>query len=522
MKANDKEKLRSEDNEVTASNTQPQNTNSTLSSEPPKTEDKAPATEAAAQVSAAAPPPRATHAKIVFPVIALAALFASIAGLTGYSAVCTAFRWIGCAALCYYGWRKKSLTTWIMISMVLGTEIGYSFSGLGAGLRLFSNIFLRMIKTIVAPLIFATLVVGIAGHSNLKEVGRLGVKSLVYFEVITTLALLIGVAAINITQAGAGIQRNDSVSVADMGIDQVQKPMTGVEIITHSFPENIAKSVAENQVLQIVVFTVIFAIALAQLPEEKRQPMITLCESLSAVMFKFTNIVMLFAPLGVGSAIAYTVGHMGLGVLVNLAKLVATLYMALFFFILVVLIPVMLICKINIIKFFKAVAEPMTLAFATTSSEAALPRAMEQMERFGVPRHIVAFVMPTGYSFNLDGSTLYLALATIFVAQAANVELTWAHQVAIVFMLMLTSKGVAGVPRATLIILLGAAASFNLPEWPILAILGVDELMDMARTATNVMGNCLASAVVARWEGQLGTGEDADAPSLEAIAPENV
>ncbi len=479
-------------------------------------------TEAAPAASAATSQHQSSHIKIVFPVIALAALVASIAGLKGYPAICTVSRWIGYTAMCYYGWRKKSLTTWIMISMVLGTEIGYSFSELGAGLRLFSNIFLRMIKTIVAPLIFATLVVGIAGHSNLKEVGRLGVKSLIYFEVITTLALFIGVAAINITQAGAGIERNNTLSVADMGIEQVQKPLTGVEIVTHAFPENIAKSVAENQVLQIVVFTVIFAIALAQLPEEKRQPMITLCESLSAVMFKFTNIVMLFAPLGVGSAIAYTVGHMGLGVLVNLAKLVATLYLALFFFILVVLIPVMLICRINIFKFFSAVAEPMTLAFATTSSEAALPRAMEQMERFGVPRHIVAFVMPTGYSFNLDGSTLYLALATIFVAQAANVELTWAHQLAIVFMLMLTSKGVAGVPRATLIILLGAASSFNLPEWPILAILGVDELMDMARTATNVMGNCLASAVIARWEGQLGTGETADAPSLDVIAPENI
>jgi len=275
------------------------------------------------------------------------------------------------------------------------------------------------------------------------------------------------------------------------------------EVILHVFPENVAKSVAEGQVLQIVVFSVLFAIALALLSEEKRRPMLEFAASLSETMFKFTNIVMYFAPIGVGAAIAYTVGHMGLGILFNLFKLLATLYVALIVFLLGVLLPIALVARVPLRRFIAAVAEPVSIAFATTSSEAALPLAMEKMEELGVPRQIVAFVMPTGYSFNLDGSTLYLSLASIFVAQAAGMHLSFGQQLVIVFTLMLTSKGVAGVPRATLVILLGTAASFGLPEWPILAILGIDELMDMARTSVNVIGNCLATVIVARWEGEM-------------------
>jgi proton glutamate symport protein len=284
----------------------------------------------------------------------------------------------------------------------------------------------------------------------------------------------------------------------------VQK-QTVSDLILHVFPENIAKSVAENQVLQVVVFSIIFGIGLAQLDEKKRRPVLEFSESFSETMFKFTNIVMLFAPIGVAGAIAYTVGTMGFGVLVNLGKLVATLYAALIVFVSCVFIPVALIARLPLKRFFKAVAEPASIAFATASSEAALPRAMEAMEAFGVPRQIVAFVIPTGYSFNLDGSTLYLALASIFVAQAAGIHLSFAEQLVMVFTLMLTSKGVAGVPRATLVILLATADSFHLPVWPILVILGVDQLMDMARTMVNVIGNCLASAVIARWEGELNT-----------------
>jgi proton glutamate symport protein len=413
-----------------------------------------------------------------------------------------ASRWAVAAALAWYALKKKSLTTWIFVAMAAGAEFGHDFPAFAVHARTISMIFLRLIKTIIAPLIFATLVTGIAGHSSLKQVGRMGLKALIYFEVVTTLALFIGLAAINISKAGVGITLPPAPEAAAQ-VQPVAK-QTFSEVLLHVFPENIAKSVAEGQVLQVVVFSILFGIALAMLPEARRRTMLGFCEGLSEVMFKFTNIVMLFAPLGVGAAIAYTVGHMGLGVLVNLFKLLATLYAALTFFLLGVLLPVALIARVPVVRFIKAILEPVGIAFATTSSEAALPRAMEAMEALGVPRQIVAFVMPTGYSFNLDGSTLYLSLASVFVAQAAGIEMTWGQQLAMVFTLMLTSKGVAGVPRATLVILLGTAAAFNLPVEPIFIILGIDELMDMARTSVNVIGNCLATVVIARWEGEFG------------------
>jgi proton glutamate symport protein len=417
------------------------------------------------------------------------------------SPVLTASRWLALAGLVLYALGRKSLTTWILISMVVGAEIGHDFPVVGVNARVASLVFLRMIKTIIAPLLFATLVVGVAGHSDLKQVGRMGIKALVYFEVVTTIALFIGLAAINISQAGRGINLPPAPKTEQL---EVVKQTTS-EVIQHIFPENIAKAIYEGQVLQVVIFSIIFGIALALLPEAKRRPLLTFAESLAETMFKFTNIVMYFAPVGVGAAIAYTVGHMGLGILVNLFKLLATLYAALFVFLLVVLLPVALVVRAPLKKFVTAIAEPVSLAFATTSSEAALPRAMEAMEAIGVPRKIVAFVMPTGYSFNLDGTTLYLSLATVFVAQAAGINLSFGQQLLMVFTLMLTSKGVAGVPRASLVILLATAASFRLPVEPIFIILGIDELMDMARTSTNVIGNCLATVVVARWEGEFGT-----------------
>ena len=422
-------------------------------------------------------------------------------------------RWLAIASLFAYAVVRRSLTTWILVAMVAGAEFGHDFPSIAVHARVLSLIFLRLIKTIIAPLIFATLVVGIAGHSNLKQVGRMGIKALIYFEVVTTLALFIGLAAINISRAGVGITLPPGVHTEQL----TATPQTPTDVILHVFPENIAKSVADGQVLQVVVFSILFGIALALLRDERRRPMLTFCESLSEVMFKFTNIVMLFAPIGVGAAIAFTVGHMGLGILKNLFALLATLYVALIVFLLGVLLPVALIARIPLRRFIRAIAEPVSIAFATTSSEAALPRAMEAMEGLGVPRQIVAFVMPTGYSFNLDGSTLYLSLATVFVAQAAGMHLSFGHQLLIVFTLMLTSKGVAGVPRATLVILLGTAASFNLPIEPIFIILGIDELMDMARTSVNVIGNCLATAVIARWEGQFGQAQPSPAV-LDAVA----
>ncbi len=408
-------------------------------------------------------------------------------------------RWVAIAGLIGYCWAKRSLTAWILISMIVGAEIGHDWPEASQNARVFSLIFLRLIKTIIAPLIFGTLVVGIAGHPDLRKVGRLGIRSLIYFEVVTTVALFIGLAAINISKAGEGIQQTATTAV---DVPTVPK-QSGRDVIISVFPENIAKAIAEGHVLQVVVFSIIFAIGLAQVPEPKRIPMLAFCESLAETMFKFTNLVMLFAPVGVGAAIAFAVGHMGLGILVNLFKLLATLYVALLVFMLFVLLPIALVARVPIRRFIQVIAEPVSIAFATTSSEAALPRAMEAMEKLGVPRPIVAFVLPTGYSFNLDGSTLYLSLATVFVAQAANIPLTLGQQLMICLTLMLTSKGVAGVPRATLVILLGTAAQFHLPEWPIFIILGIDELMDMARTSTNVIGNCLATVVMARWEGEL-------------------
>ena len=432
-------------------------------------------------------------------IAAIATVLSSYGVINLSETLLLSLRWLALAGLIVFAVIKRNLTTSILISMLVGTEIGYDFPHIGKEIHFLRQIFLQMIKTVIAPLLFATLVTGIAGHSDLKQVGRMGWKSLLYFEVVTTFALIIGLVFANWFKPGVGIIPPAALNAAlPQTVNQ-----TWQEIILHSFPENIAKSIYHGEVLQIVVFSVLFGISLALLPAEKKQKFVGGVELLAEVMFKFTKIIMLFAPIGVGAAIAETVGHMGIDVLRNLALLLATLYCALIVFVLVVFVPIALIARIPIIKFAKAIFEPVSIAFATTSSESALPKAMEKMEKFGVPRQIVSFVMPTGYSFNLDGSTLYLALATVFVAQATGTEMSVGQQISMVFLLMLTSKGVAGIPRATLVILLGAIANFGMPEWPVLLIMGIDELMDMARTSINVTGNCLATAVVARWEGEL-------------------
>ncbi len=407
------------------------------------------------------------------------------------------FRLLSVTVLIIHALRKKSLTTWILVSMVAGAEFGYDIPSVGKELKVLSDIFLRMVKTIIAPLLFSTLVVGIAGHADIKQVGRMGWKSLLYFEIVSTIALFIGLLAINISKAGVGITLPPNPDVPE--ITSIKAQSTS-DFLLHIFPENFAKAIYEGQILQIVVFSIIFGIAVAMLKDKFRSPMIRFTESLAEAMFKFTNIVMYFAPVAVFAAIAYTVGHMGLDILYNLFKLLATLYVALTVFILFVLVPVALIFRIPIRPFIRAVSEPATIAFATSNSESALPSAMESMEKFGIPRKIVAFVIPTGYSFNLDGTTLYLSLATIFVAQAAGIDLPLDKQIIICLTLMLTSKGVAGVSRASLVILLGTAVTFGLPVEPIFIILGIDVLMDMARTSVNVIGNCLATAVIARSE----------------------
>ena len=407
-----------------------------------------------------------------------------------------------------------SLTTQIFIGLALGVVIGAIIDATNpawaAYFRPFSQLFLRLIKMIIAPLIFATLVAGIAGAGHFKIVGRMGLRAIIYFEIVTTLALVIGLVAVNITRPGDGVNLPMGA-----GSEVTAKAQTWDQILLHVFPESVFDAMARGDVLQIVTFSIFFGIALGMIGEKGR-PVIAWCEAVAETMFKFTNIVMHYAPIGVGAAIAYTVGHGGLGVLYNLAWLVATLYMALAFFILAVLLPIALIFKVPIRKFIKAVKEPAIIAFSTTSSEAALPRAMEVLERLGVPRRIVSFVLPLGYSFNLDGTTLYLSLAAVFVAQAAGVELTAGQQFTMVLTLMLTSKGVAGVPRASLVILAATLANFGLPLEGVTLILGVDELMDMARTMTNVIGNCLATVVVAKWEGEFVEASDEELALAQA------
>src|SRR6266700_5546697 len=402
-------------------------------------------------------------------------------------------------------WFRPSLTTQIMIGLVAGGAIGWLRPDWGNAVYFLRDIFINLIKSIIAPLIFSTIVVGIAGAGALRKIGRMGVKALIYFELVTTAALFIGLAVVNFTKPGAGVTltagNTDIVKAIGQG-----HPKTFVETLVHVFPSSVIESMVHGDVLQIVAFSVLFALAVSAVGE-KGKPIVRAMESLSQIMFKFTNYVMMFAPIGVGAAMAHTVATQGLGVLANLGKLILSLYLALIIFILLVFGLVIFITRVPLRQFVRAVREPATLAFATTSSESALPKAMQAMERFGVPRHIVGFVMPTGYSFNLDGSTLYLAMASVFVAQAAETTMGWhmalGQQITMMLTLMLTSKGVAAVPRASLVILLATLNTFipaGLGPIGIAVIFGIDELMDMGRTCVNVIGNCLATVVVARWE----------------------
>ena len=400
-------------------------------------------------------------------------------------------------------WYKPSLTTQILIGLVLGGVLGWLSPAWGDRVYFLRDIFLNMIKSIIAPLVFSTLVVGIAGGGDLKKVGRMGAKALIYFEVVTTLALFIGLGVVNLIRPGVGVSL--VANATEVGQLAQNHPKTLVETIVHIFPSSVVDSMVRGDVLQIVAFSVLFAMGVSAIGK-KGEPILHFCDSLSQVMFKFTGYVMMFAPIGVGAAMAHTIGTKGLGVLKNLALLIGSLYLALFIFVVVVLGAVAIIARVPIKQFLKAVREPFVIAFATTSSESALPKAMEVLERLGVPPRIVGFVMPTGYSFNLDGTTLYLAMASVFVAQAVESttgqHMGFGKQLVMMLTLMVTSKGVAAVPRASLVILLATLASFNLPIEGVAVIFGIDELMDMGRTSVNVLGNCMATVVVARWEGE--------------------
>jgi len=398
--------------------------------------------------------------------------------------------------------RRPSQSQLIILGLLLGIVAGALVSRFAPAraelFRPFASLFLRLIKMIVAPLIFATLVAGVGGAgAHGRRVGRMGFRAIVYFEIVTALALVVGLAAVNLTKPGVGVTLPPAAGTVEI----TAQPQTWDQILLHAVPESIVSALAGNDVLQIVIFALAFGIAVSRIGD-KGKPIVALMESVSEAMFTLTNGIMHYAPVGVGAAIAYTVGRGGLGVLWNLASLVATLYGALVVFLVAVLLPVALIARVPLRAFLRAVKEPALIAFSTASSEAALPRAMETIEALGVPRPIVAFILPLGYSFNLDGSTLYLSLASIFVAQAAGVHLTIGQQTTMLLTLMLTSKGVAGVARASLVVLAATLGAYHLPLEGVTLILGVDTLMDMARTTVNVIGNCLATVVVARWEGE--------------------
>jgi proton glutamate symport protein len=452
--------------------------------------------------TAAPPPSQSSHAALR--ALVLAALLLFVAGIVAgliypHAEFAVVLRWIGLGLFVPFAARRRSLLVWTFFAMLAGAELGVDAPQIAAQSHFLADIFLRLIRMIVAPLIFGGIVTGIAGHNELRGVGRVAIKSIIFFEVVTTIGLILGAVAINLTQAGAGVTLPASV--------QAVMPAAHVEgwqqILLNIFPENIAKAVAENQILQVAIFALLFGAALATLPEKKRAPLVSVLQSLTETMFRLTRIIMVTAPVAAGAALAYIVGSMGLATLLPLAKLLATNYVTLAIFLLLVFVPILLLARIPIGRFAATVAEPAAIGFATTSSEAALPLAMERMEEFGVPRWIVSFVIPTGYSFNLTGSTLYLAMAALFAVQAAGLHFSMGQQIVLLATLALTSKGIAGVPRATIVTLLAVAGSFQIPVAAVLMLLGVDTLMDMGRTALNVIGNCMAAAVVARWEGEL-------------------
>ena len=395
--------------------------------------------------------------------------------------------------------RMPSVTTQIFIGLLIGIAIGHFWPTVGTAIKPLADAFLRMIKMIIAPLLFSTLVVGIAGTGDMKAMGRIGLKAIIYFEVATTIALFWGLALVNWFQPGSGVEMAVAADTGDLAA-LATRQQSAWDIFLHLFPTSVVDTMARNDILQLVVFSTFFGIAVAAIGE-KGKPVIEVLESTAQAMFKFTGYVMRFAPIGVMAAIGYTVGDKGLGILYTLGKLVLLMYGGLLVFIIVVLGGVSLLVRVPFLKFVSAVREPFLIAFTTASSEAALPKALEIMERFGVPKNIVGFVLPTGYSFNLDGTTLYLSLASVFVAQLAGIPLTLGQQIFMMLTLMLTSKGVAGVPRAALVVLTATLTQFGLPLEGAAILLGIDQVLDMARTAVNMLGNCVSTVIVARWEG---------------------
>lgn len=450
---------------------------------------------------------KASQRLIVAASVLLFAAGLAVAALHAAPVIGVTLRWLGFAVFLPVALRRRSLLVWTFYAILAGAELGVDAPHLAAQTRFLGDIFLRLIRMIVAPLIFGGIVTGIAGHGELRGVGRVAVKSIVYFEIVTTLGLIIGLIAMNVSHAGVGITLpvviENRISATTGQPVAAPRQENWQQLIVNIFPENIAQAVAQNQILQVAVFALLFGIALAMMAEAKRAPLVSVLQSLTEAMFKLTRIIMFMAPVAAGAAMAFTVGSMGVSTLLPLLKLVITYYAALLAFVLLAVVPSLMLARVSLRGFVTAIGEPAALGFATTSSEAALPLAMERMEEFGVPRWIVSFVIPLGYSFNMTGGSVYLSMAALFAAQAAGIRLSIGAQFVMVATLMLTSKGVAGVPRASLVVLMASAAALHLPAAAVLIILGVDTLMDMGRTAMNVIGNCLAAAVVASWEGEM-------------------
>jgi len=397
--------------------------------------------------------------------------------------------------------RIPSLTTQILAGLVLGAVVGAVWPHAGVASKPLADAFLRLIKMIIAPLVFSTLVAGVAGTGDLKAMGRIGLKAIIYFEVATTIALVIGLELVNVFQPGAGLAvplAGDTAAVAAIARNQ----QSGWDMLLHLVPTSVVDAMARGDILQVVVFSLFFGVALAAIGASGR-PVLAVVDSIAHVMFKVTSYVMVFAPVGVFAAVASTVGGRGLSILVTLGKLIALMYVGLALFVLIVVVGVSYLIRVPFWRFAKAIREPFLIALTTASSEAALPKSLEVMEQFGVPKRIVAFVLPLGYTFNLDGTTLYLSLASVFVAQLAGVPMTIGQQLWMMLTLMLASKGVAGVPRGALVVLAATLTQFSLPLEGAAILLGIDQIMDMGGPAVNVMGNCIAAAVVARWEGVL-------------------
>ncbi|HEY4382780.1 MAG TPA: cation:dicarboxylase symporter family transporter [Acidobacteriaceae bacterium] len=436
-------------------------------------------------------------------ILALAGILVWLAGLAagvlGHAASGAVLRSIAILLIGAATVSRSSLMVWTFLAMLAGVELGLDAPHVAVETRFLGDLFLRLIRMIVAPLLFATITTGIAAHGQLRSIGRVAVKALIYFEIVTTLGLILGTVAMNLAGAGWGVALPPG---SENSVPEVQTLHTWQQIILNLFPENIAQAVAQNQILQVAIFSVLFGAALAMLSQEKRGPLLSLLQSLAETMFQLTRILMYLAPIAAGAALAYTVASMGFAALLPLVKLGVVYYATLAVFSLAVLLPILLFYRIPVRAFLAAVGEPAAIGFATTTSEAALPLAMERMEEFGVPRWIVSFVIPTGYSFNMTGSSVYLSMAAIFVAQAAGIHLSVGQQIAMLGTLVLASKGIAGMPRATLVVLMATATAIHLPTAPILLILGIDTLMDMGRTMMNVVGNCMASAVIARSEGE--------------------